>query len=200
MLARITADGELILAAEEKEGAEPGEATEEHAGEDQAHNPILPVMSELVYAALAFFILLAIMYWKAFPAVKKAMDSRSDRIRENLDEAERNKAEASRILEDYQRQLADAKNESARIIEEARQTAEQLRKDLMARAESEVAEFRTRANDEIAAAQARAVADVQGQIKTLAVEAAQMVVQRNLDRETNEALVEQFINQVGASR
>lgn len=200
MLARITADGELILAAEETEGSEPGEATEEHATEDQAHNPILPAMSEFVYAVLAFMILLALMYWKAFPAVKKAMDSRSDRIRENLDEAERNKAEANRILEDYQRQLADAKNESARIIEEARQTAEQLRKDLMARAESEVAEFRTRANEEITAAQARAVADVQGQIKTLAVEAAQMVVQRNLDRETNEALVEQFINQVGATR
>ncbi len=198
MIARITPDGELILSVEETEGSEPGEA-EEH-GEDQAHNPILPVMSELVYAVLAFTILFILMYWKAFPAVKKAMDSRSDRIRESLDEAERNKAEASRILEDYQRQLADAKNESARIIEEARQTAEQLRRDLMARAESEVAEFRTRANEEIAAAQARAVADVQGQIKALAVEAAQLVVQRNLDRETNEALVEQFINQVGASR
>ena len=200
MLARITADGGLILAVEEEEGSEPGEATEEHAGEDQAHNPILPVTSELVYAVLAFAILLALMAWKAFPGVKKAMDARSDRIRDSLDEAERAKSEASRILEDYQRQLADAKNESARIIEEARQTAEQLRKDLMARAEAEVAEFRTRANEEITAAQGRAVADVQGQIKALAVEAAQIVVQRNLDRETNEALVEQFINQVGATR
>lgn len=200
MIATITADGQLILSVEETEGSEPGEAKEEHATEDEAHNPILPVMSELVYAALAFFVLLALMAWKLFPAVKKAMDARSDRIRDSLDEAERNKAEASRILEDYQRQLADAKNESARIIEEARQTAEQLRKDLMARAEAEVAEFRTRANEEISAAQGRAVADVQGQIKALAVEAAQIVVQRNLDRETNEALVEQFINQVGATR
>ena len=196
MIARITADGQLLLSVEE----EPGEAVEEHAGEDQAHNPILPVMSELVYAVIAFTILLVLMYWKAFPAVKKAMDSRSDRIRDSLDEAERAKSEANTILEDYKRQLADAKNESARIIEEARQTAEQLRKDLMTRAETEVAEFRTRANEEITAAQGRAVADVQSQIKALAFDAAQIVVQRNLDRETNEALVEQFINQVGATK
>ena len=198
MIATITADGRLILSVEETEGSEPGEA-EEHA-EDEAHNPILPVMSELVYAVIAFTILLVLMYWKAFPAVKKAMDSRSDRIRDSLDEAERAKSEANTILEDYKRQLADAKNESARIIEEARQTAEQLRKDLMTRAETEVAEFRTRANEEITAAQGRAVADVQSQIKALAFDAAQIVVQRNLDRETNEALVEQFINQVGATK
>ena len=198
MIARISADGAIVLSVEETEGSEPGEA-EEHA-EDQAHNPILPVMSEFVYAVVAFLILLVLMYKFAFPAVQKAMQGRSDRIRDSLDEAERSKAEASRILEDYQRQLADAKNESARIIEEARQTAEQLRKDLMARAESEVAEFRTRASEEITAAQGRAVADVQGQIKELAIQAAQIVVQRNLDRDTNEALVEQFINQVGATK
>lgn len=199
MIARIALDG-LLLSVEETEGSQPGEATQQAPPEAQAHNPILPTTNELFYAALSFLILLGLMYLFAFPAVKKAMQGRSDRIRDSLDEAERAKNEASQILEDYQRQLADAKNESARIIEEARQTAEQLRRDLMARAETEVAEFRARANEEIAAAQSRAVSDVQGQIKALAVEAAQVVVQRNLDRETNEALVEQFINQVGASR
>jgi F-type H+-transporting ATPase subunit b len=76
--------------------------------------------------------------------VAKAMEDRTQKIRENLDDAERTKAEAQRILEEYQRQLADAKNESARIIDEARQTAEQMRRDLMVRAEAEVGELRDR--------------------------------------------------------
>lgn len=195
MIARITADGQLLLSVEE----EPGEAVEEQSGEDEAHNPILPETSELVYAALAFFILLALMYKFAFPAVQKAMDGRTQRIRDNLDEAERTKAEAQRILEEYQRQLADAKNESARIIDEARSTAEQMRRDLMVRAEAEVNELRERSRQEIEAAQVRAVSDLRAQVSELAIGAAEVVVQKNLDRDTNRALVERYIEQVGTN-
>jgi F-type H+-transporting ATPase subunit b len=195
VIARITADGQLLLSVEE----EPGEAVEEHAEVDEAHNPILPEMSEFVYAALAFFVLLALMWKFAFPAVQKAMDGRTQRIRDNLDEAERTKAEAQRILEEYQRQLADAKNESARIIDEARQTAEQMRRDLMVRAEAEVTELRDRSRQEIEAAQVRAVADLRTQVSELAIGAAEVVVQKNLDRDTNRALVERFIEQVGSN-
>lgn len=195
MIARITADGQIQLGVQ----AEPGGGTTATPVKDEAHNPILPETSELVYAALAFFILLALMYKFAFPAVQKAMDARTQRIRDNLDEAERTKAEAQRILEEYQRQLADAKNESARIIDEARSTAEQMRRDLMVRAEAEVAELRDRSRQEIDAAQQRAVADLRTQVSELAIGAAEVVVQKNLDRDTNRALVERYIEQVGTN-
>ena len=195
MIARITATGQLVLAQEDT-----GQETETtHAGEDEAHNPILPETAELVYAALAFFILLALMWKFAFPAVQKAMEGRTQRIRDNLDEAERTKAEAQRNLEEYQRQLADAKNESARIIDEARSTAEQMRRDLMVRAEAEVNELRDRTRQEIEAAQVRAVADLRTQVSELAIGAAEVVVQKNLDRDTNRALVERYIEQVGTN-
>ena len=204
MIARITADGQIHLRVEDTESeegvsTEPGEAVEEHGGEDESHNPILPETSELVYAVVAFLVLLALMYKFAFPAVQKAMEGRTQRIRDNLDEAERTKAEAQRILEEYQRQLADAKNESARIIDEARQTAEQMRRDLIGRAEAEVTELRDRSRQEIEAAQQRAVADLRAQVSELAIGAAEVVVQKNLDRDTNRALVERYIEQVGSN-
>ncbi len=195
MIARITANGQLLLAAEEEV---TGEGTAE-SGEDQSHNPILPETSELFYAAFAFLVLLALMYKFAFPAVQKSMDARTQNIRDNLDEADRTKADAQNILEEYQRQLADAKNESARIIDEARQTAEQMRRDLMVRAEAEVAELRERTRSEIDAAQQRAIADLRTQVSELAIGAAEVVVQKNLDRDTNRALVERYIEQVGTN-
>ncbi len=197
MIARITATGQLLLAAEEEvTGQETGTSK---SVEDQSHNPILPETSELAYAAFAFLVLLALMYKFAFPAVQKSMESRTQNIRDNLDEAERTKADAQNILEEYQRQLADAKNESARIIDEARQTAEQMRRDLMVRAEAEVNELRERTRSEIDAAQQRAIADLRTQVSELAIGAAEVVVQKNLDRETNRALVERYIEQVGTN-
>ena len=228
MLARITSSGDVVLlaVAQEEDHEEESDAgrqqEEDHAGEadgeeEELHtgteaeghgaeesNPILPATNELIYAILAFAVLFALMYTKAFPAVKKTMEARTNRIRDNLDEADRTRAEAQTILEDYQRQLADARNESSRIIEEARQTADQLRRDLMARAEADVAELRQRNTEELASAQERALADLRAQVATLAMDVAERVVQRNLDRETNQALVESFIrdvtsNQAGAT-
>ena len=74
-----------------------------------------------------------------------------------------------------------------------------MRRDLMVRAEAEVNELRERTRNEIEAAQQRAIADLRTQVSELAIGAAEIVVQKNLDRDTNRALVERFIEQVGTS-
>src|SRR2546421_2508816 len=140
------------------------------------------------------------MYKLAFPAVTKMMNDRTERIRTNLDDAERVKAEAQQILDDYQRQLADARGEANRIIEEARQTADSLRRDLMTRAEAEVAELRQRSQEDIGAAKDRALAELRAAVADIAIGAAEVVVRHNLDRQTNIQLVEDYINTVGATQ
>ena len=185
-----------------KESAECIELLEEGKEVDDCHEApsvILPATNELFWGGLTFFLLLVAMWKFALPPVKKMMEARTERIRENLDEAERTKSDAQQVLADYQLQLADAKNESARIIDEARQTAAQMRRDLMVRAEAEVNELRERTRAEIDAAQQRAIADLRSQVSELAIGAAEIVVQKNLDRDTNRALVERYIEQVGTT-
>ena len=166
----------------------------------EAPSPILPEPKEIFWQSLSFVILLGLLWKFAYPNVKKTMEARSERIRNNLDEADRVKAEAHTILEEYQRQLADAKNESNRIIEEARQTADQLRKDLVQRAEAEVGELRERSQEEIRAAQERAMSDLQSRVASLAIELAEKVVESSLDRDANLRLIESYIEQVGSRR
>ena len=220
MLAVVTKTGAIELRAQtatteaedhEAEAAEHEAEADTHEAEAEGHeaeagghegveapNPILPATDELIWGGLSFAILLFAMLKWGVPMVKKAMDARADRIREDLDTAAAAKTEAETILGDYQRQLADAKNEANRIIEEARQTADQLRKDLMARAEAEVAELRQRNREEIEAAKARTMAELRSDVTSLALDLADKVVAANLDRTTNTALVERFISEVEA--
>jgi F-type H+-transporting ATPase subunit b len=163
----------------------------------KAKNPILPATNEIIWAALSFAILFVLIAKVGFPAIKKGMDARADKIRASLDEAEKAKDEASSILEQYQRQLADAKGESSRIIEEARQAADKLRQDLKKQAEAEVAEIKQRAQDDIAAQVERAMGDLRARVADMTIELTEKVVQRNLDRETNLALIERFIDEAG---
>jgi F-type H+-transporting ATPase subunit b len=163
-----------------------------------APNPILPATNELLWGGFAFIVLFGLFAWKGYPAVKGAMDARAKKISDDLDEAEQAKTDASSVLVEYQRQLADARTESSRIIEEARAQAEQVRRDLIARAETEGAELRQRNAEQVAAERDRVMGELQGQVAALAIELAEKVVESSLDRETNTRLIESYISSVGA--
>ena len=167
------------------------------AAATQSRNPILPSVPELVWGTLAFLIVFLLMWKYAFPSVKKGMDARTERIRDSLSTAEQAKTDAQNVLEEYQRQLADARNESNRIIEDARQTAEALRRDLMARAEADAAEVRTRATADIEAAKDRAMEELRSQLTQLTLQLTELVVKRNIDRDANSRLVDDYISSIG---
>ena len=164
----------------------------------EAPNPILPEMNELIWGTASFLLLFLLMSKVALPGMKKAMDARSEKIRSSLDEADRAREQAQVVLADYQRQLADAKGEAGRIIDDARQTAESVKRDLMARAEAEAEEQRQRNAEQIAAERERVMSELQGQVALLAVEMAERVVEASLDRDANLRLIENYISTVGA--
>lgn len=164
----------------------------------EAANPLLPELPEVIWGTVGFAIVVGFLYWKGMPAIRKTMDERAEKIRTDLETAENQRAETDRVLEEYKAQLADSRSESARIIEEARQTADQLKQQLEAQAHADIAEMRQQAAADVEAAKAQALADLQGEVTSLAIGAAEQIVQRSLDEETNIALVEAYINQVGA--
>jgi len=164
----------------------------------EASNPIVPHSEEILWGTVSFFIVFALLAWKAWPAIKKALADREAKIRADLESAEGAKTQAETELAQYQQQLAEARKESGKIIEEARLAADQVRKDLIARAEADAADIRSRAQDDIRLATERALADLQGRVAELSIELAEKVVERNLDRDTQIALIESYINQVGS--
>jgi F-type H+-transporting ATPase subunit b len=162
----------------------------------ETKNPIVPEANEIIWGSIAFVILFIALKKKAYPQVKKGMEARTERIRDTLAQADSAKDEAQAVLEDYRRQLSDAKNESGRIIEEARQAADKIRQDLRKQAEDEVAEIKQRAQDDITAQANRAMADLQARVSLMVIELTEKVVGKNLDRDANKALIEQFIREM----
>ena len=95
--------------------------------------------------------------------------------------------------------MADANAESARIVDEARQQAEAVRKDIVARAEQEAADIRVRANDEVRIASDRAMADLRQQVAAMSVDLAGKIVEKNLDPATQQSLIDSYISSVGSN-
>ena len=195
---------ECLVKAAEKYGPEsenPDNGKFDEAAKEcySAPSPIVPVIGEIIWGGLAFAIVAFGLIKFGFPALRKGLADREAKIREDLEAAEQAKAAAQAAGSDNERIVADANAKAAGIIDEARKAAETVRADLIARAEADAADIRARANADAAMATERAMAELQSQVATLSVDLAERVVQRNLDRDTQQALVESFINEVGRS-
>ncbi len=162
----------------------------------EAPSPILPALDEVIWGTLAFIVLLVFMKWKGFPLVKGAMDARADKIRADLDAADKAKAEALRTQSEYGAALAEAKSTASRIIDEARDQASQLERDLRARAEAEIDEQRARAAAEISTARSQAIEDLRSEVSVIAIGAAERVVGVGLDNDRHRRLIDRYIDEV----
>ena len=165
----------------------------------KAKSILLPALPELIWGSLAFLIVLGVLVKFAFPTLKKTMQDRQDKIRSDLEGAEAAKAEAERERDDYRQKIQDSRQESVEILEAARGDAERVRAGIIARAEAEANEIKARATDDIRLATERAQADLQASVKDLSIELAEKVVEHNLDADTQRALIDNYIAQVGSN-
>ncbi|MFM8236894.1 MAG: F0F1 ATP synthase subunit B [Actinomycetota bacterium] len=175
----------------------------EKGGEPQdcheAPSPLAPEPNEIIWGSLAFLVLLVAMWKWGVPAVRNMEKAREDRIRGDLEAAEQARNEAEAEKRGYEEQLAGSRGEAGRIIDEAREAAERVRQDLIARAEDEAREIRERAQADIANQRAQAMAQLRDEVASLSIDLAGRIVERNLDDDTNRRLVESFIDQAGRS-
>ena len=178
---------------------EHGTNTEEHAAEEE-HNPIIPELGELIPGALAFLIVFLVLQRFAFPAIRKGLKERQDKIQGDLEEAERAKSDAQGSLQRYEEQLQEARTEAGRIIEEARKTAEQMRKDMATQAQEEAQQIVRRAQEEVRGERDRALQSLRRELAEASVELAGRVVGESLDRDRQMRLVDQYIDDVVGMR
>jgi len=169
----------------------------QEAAQEESRNPILPAWNELIWGAVAFFVLLFLMYRTVWPQVNKAYQDRRANIEGKLEQAEKERAEAEKLLERYKERLAAAEDETQRILEEARANAERVRKDLLTKAEADAERQLERARQAIRSERDQAIRQLRGEVGTLAVELATRVVGESLDRERQLRLVDRYIDQLG---
>ena len=169
----------------------------QEAAQEESRNPIFPATNELVWGTIAFLLLLFLMYRTVFPSINKAYKDRRANIEGKLEQAERDRDEAEQLLEQYRRRLRDAEDETQRILEEARSNAERVRRDLLAKAETDAGRELDRARQAIRAERDQAIRQLRNEVGTLAVELATRVVGDSLDRERQLRLVDEYIDELG---
>jgi len=155
------------------------------------------LQSDSFWALIALVIFLAIVVATGAPKRIVAMlDKRSQRIRDELEEARKAREEAQALLSEYQRKRRDAEAEANSIVEEARREAKRLADEASAKLEEMVARRTQAAENKIAQAEAQAVAEVRARAADLAVAAAADLLSTKLSGKAGSELVDKSIDTV----
>src|SRR5439155_597656 len=128
---------------------------------------LYPKLSELVVGAVAFAILFFFMAKWVVPRLNAILEERRAKIQGDLEKAEATRQQAEQELTDYRTQLAGARDEGNRIIDEARKTAEAMRQEMNKKAEAESQGIVARAQDEIRAERDRVFQELRTQVADL---------------------------------
>ena len=133
------------------------------------------------WVAVAFVILMVVFgYLGVFKTAMTALDHRAARIKAELDDAQRLKQEAAKVLADYKARSATAEREAADIIANAKAEAERIAADANAKMEDFVARRTKTAESKIALAEAQALADVRAAAAEAAVQAASTILSQSV--------------------
>ena len=155
-------------------------------------------MSELLHGpefwvAVAFVIFVLLAGKKIYGAIGKMLDDRAARIRAELAEAERLRTEAEKLLTEYQRKQREALKDAEAILATARDEAARLRKEAAANLEAQLKRRERAAIEQIAQAEAHAVAEVRNQAIELAIGAAKVALAESLDPARAAALIDRSL-------
>ena len=163
-------------------------------GPNEVHLPA--DINEVYWGTAAFLVVMALLIRLAGPAIAGAFRKRTADIEAELAAARAARAEAEAALTATSSDLPDVSVEEARIKAEAADAAARLKDDMIARAQADADEIRTRGNAEVENQRRQALADLRAEVSEMTRQSAEAVVTDQLDDSAQNDLIENYIRQV----
>lgn len=132
---------------------------------------------DTVWVAVALVIFLAVLVKFGVPAkIVAALDSRGEKVAQELAEARRLRQEAEKLLGEYESKRKAAEAEAAGLIAAAKEEADRLSAEAAAKLEDFVSRRTRSAQEKIAQAEVQAEAEVRAAAAEAATKAAEIIL------------------------
>ena len=158
---------------------------------------VIPKLGEIWPTVVAFVILFVVLWRFAFPPITAMLEKRADTIRESLEKAEETQIEAERLMDEYKKQMAEARLEAGRIVEQGRKVADSMKDEIVAKANEEAQGLIVKAKESIEAEKLAAMAELQASVADLSVAVAGKVIGKSMTVEDHAELIKQAMAEVG---
>ncbi len=153
----------------------------------------------MIWTLVVFGVAMALLYKLAFPAIAEALDKRQKLIEDSIDSANKTKAEASELLEEYRERLKEARVQAEDIVTRARKAGEETEREAREAARTEREDILKQAERDREAAFAKASQDIRKEVADLTVLATEKVTRKTLTADDQQRLVEEALGELDFS-
>lgn len=159
---------------------------------------LLPKPAEFIPALIAFLVIWLIMAKLAWPSILGMMEKRQQKIQDDLDSAEKSKAQAAAEAQSYEDKLVEANRKAEEIISAAKKEAEEERSQILAQAQHEASDIITKAHGAVDSERRKATIELSSSVVDLSVEIASKIIGNDLTEDQQRRLAEKYLAEVSA--
>ncbi len=165
-----------------------------------AANALIEVVPGLmIWTLVSFAITFFVLRKYAFGPIQKIIDERRERIRSSLEEADRARDEARKLLEEHRAVRARARQDAEDILAETRRVAESMRERVREETEADRQRRLEETRRQIEAETERALEQIRTEVGELALVAAERVTRKSLDAPDQRRLIEEAVRDLDFS-
>ena len=158
-----------------------------------------PHVGLIIWTIITFLVVLLVLRKFAWPQLLASLDEREKRISDALAAAEQARQEAEEVLREHRQKIAAAEEEARKIVAEARAAGANVRQTIVSQAREEAERMLDQARTSIESEKRAAIAELRRETANLAIQAAGVLIDANLDDEKNRGLIDDLIAKIPES-
>ena len=147
----------------------------------------------LIVYLVNFILLVVILYFVAYKRILALLDSRSERIKNSLDEAEKARLESDKIQEELKNEIAKARNDAQNLLDDARKIAEQYKEDQKQKATEEIQQFMSESREQLSREKQKLYLEIKEHFSQLVILATEKILHRTLENEDHNKLIDEVL-------
>tara|TARA_B100001057_G_scaffold458497_1_gene507807 strand:- start:1732 stop:2211 length:480 start_codon:yes stop_codon:yes gene_type:complete len=151
---------------------------------------------ESAWVALGFIIFIGLVWRKVGTALGSLLDSRAQKIQEELSEAENLRSEAEAELRRLKILQNEAEEDAKQIVADARATADRIQSAAVEKAEVAIKIREAQATAKIAAAEDAVITDLRTKATSIAIAASKEVLAAELNSELGSSIIDDSLSQI----
>jgi len=160
-------------------------------------NPLVQLDPGLfIWTILTFLILFGALAKFAWKPLLKALENRENMIRSSIADAEKAQQELETINQQSDDVLAKARAESQTILVDGKAAAEKVKEDTLNQAKEKAAAIIESAEKQIQVEKDKAISEIKGEVANLAIQVAEKLIQKNLNRDDNQTLIDESLQKI----
>lgn len=155
------------------------------------------IIGDFILIAGSFLLLIFLVKKYAWGNITSILDARAEKITNDIDEAEAARQKAEELARKREEELAGSRKEAASIVENAKETAEKNKSQILSEATQEAVRLKEKAQQEIAHNKEEALNSIKGDVADLTVNLASKLLSQQLDAEGQRQLIDRYLDELG---